>query len=62
MSTCPLNPTSETVADFIFRQGSAARRLPQLEREIFCFDTPSREFAILYLPLDSLPDINMANY
>ncbi len=62
MSTCPLNPTSETVADFIFRQGSASRRLPQLEREIFCFDTPSREFAILYLPLDSLPDINMANY
>ena len=63
MSTCPINPASETVADFIYRQGSVARRLPQLESDVLCYDAPSsREFAIIYIPLQSIPDINLVDY
>ncbi len=63
MSTCPVNPASENIADFIYRQGSVARRLPQLERDVLCYDAPSsREYAIIYIPLQSIPDINMVDY
>ncbi len=62
MSTCPLNPASEKIADFIYRQGITARRMPQLEKDILCYDAVSREFAIIYLPLEKAPPINLVDY
>lgn len=62
MSACPLNPASEGIADFIYRQGSTSRRLPQLEKEILCYDKVSRDFAVIYLPLNVLPALNLSDY
>lgn len=58
MPDCPLNPASEMIADFIYRRGT----VPRMETRSLCYDSISSEFAILYLPLDEIPALNLGDY
>lgn len=62
MSSCPINPASENVADFIYRQGSGFARLENFSKNILCMDNVSREYNILYFPLDMILPLTLGKY
>ncbi|MCI8297861.1 MAG: S8 family peptidase [Lachnospiraceae bacterium] len=62
MPVCPINPASEQVADFIYHAGSSTLPAVNLEQDSLCYDTVSREYAVLYLPLDTVTPISLSKY
>ena len=57
MADCPINSASETIADFIYRNGSQ-QQFPGNSEDTLCMDFVSTDFSIIYTPLDvSLPII-----
>lgn len=62
MSDCPTNPTSESIADFIYRQGETTTNLTYLANQILCMDTASRNYDIFYLPISVSEPFSLSRY
>lgn len=62
MISCPVNPASENIADFIYRRSGPYSHIEQISRQVLCREYASREFDILYFPLDAVLPISLAKY
>lgn len=62
MPSCPINPASEEVADFIYRNSIAYPRIDEVDNYLLCRETASREYDILYFPLKSIPPLSLGFY
>lgn len=62
MPACSINPSSEMVADFIYRPTGSFLRNNKLSSRVLCWDSASREYDIVYFPLDNIPPISLDNY
>ena len=58
MADCPINSASETIADFIYRNGSQ-QQFPGNSEDIPCMDFVSTDFSIIYTPLDTVEPISL---
>lgn len=62
MAACPMNPSSEEVADFIYRQSGSSTRIEEIEHLLLCRECASREYDILYFSLKSVLPISLSVY
>ena len=61
MADCPINSASETIADFIYRNGSQ-QQFPGNSEDILCMDFVSTDFSIIYTPLDTVEPISLSKF
>ena len=61
MADCPINSASETIADFIYRNGSQ-QQFPGNSEDIPCMDFVSTDFSIIYTPLDTVEPISLSKF
>ena len=61
MADCPFNPSSETIADFIYRSGNL-QQIVENPEDIPCIDFVNDEYNIIYTPLDTVTPITLAKY
>lgn len=61
MADCPINSASETIADFIYRNGSQ-QQFPGNSEDILCMDFVSTDFSIIYTPLDAVEPISLSKF
>ena len=61
MADCPFNSASETIADFIYRNGSQ-QQFPGNSEDIPCMDFVSTDFSIIYTPLDTVEPISLSKF
>ena len=61
MAACPFNPASETIADFIFRNGSQ-QQIRGNPENIPCLDYISYDFSVIYIPLETVEPIALRSY
>lgn len=61
MVDCPFNSASETIADFIYRQGSQQQIIGD-PADIPCMDYISPDYSVIYTPLDMVEPITLRKY
>lgn len=61
MATCPFNPASESIADFIYRYGSQ-QQIVGNPQDIPCMDYINYDFSVIYTPLDTVEPISLRKY
>ena len=61
MASCPINPASENIADFIYRYGNY-RPLPIAQEDILCADFITLDYTIIYTPLENAAPVSLGRY
>ena len=61
MASCPINPASEMIADFIYRYGNY-KPFPIAQEDILCTDLVTLDYTIIYTPLEKASPISLSRY
>ena len=61
MASCPINPASETIADFIYRYGSY-KPFPIEPKDILCTDFAALDYTVIYTPLETAAPLSLSKY